>query len=69
MAAMVDGEGLEETDMTRMTYKTALRAKGFRPIPSNAKLRSSITTPFDHEGRRIDTICATTAALEERAAC
>lgn len=45
--------------MNRISYKTALRAKGIRPIPPAHKLRSSIHTP----GRTID---ATEAAQKER---
>ena len=51
--------------MTRMSYKTALRAKGIKPMPANANLRSSVTRPRDHEGRPIETICATTALMQE----
>ena len=35
--------------MPRHSYKTALRTKGFRPIPADPrKLRSSLTTPGQH---------------------
>lgn len=45
----------------RLTYKTALRVKGFRPLPAPTKLRSSISTP----GITID---ATASAKAEREA-
>lgn len=46
--------------MSRMSYKTALRAKGIRPIPRDpAKLRSSLTVAGE-------TIDATTMALNDR---
>lgn len=51
--------------MTRMSYRTALRAKGIRPLPKTS-FRSSTTTPVDANGERIETICATTSALRER---
>lgn len=47
--------------MLRLSYKSALRAKGIRPIPAAHKLRSSLTT----SGRTID---ATESAMQERAA-
>lgn len=34
--------------MPRHDYRTALRAKGIKPIPAAAKLRSSLTTAGDH---------------------
>ena len=62
----VEQDGIH-TRETGMSYKTALRAKGIRPLPANASLRSSITLPRDHEDRPITTICATTSALKEMA--
>jgi hypothetical protein len=47
--------------MPRMSYKTVLRAKGIRPLPAPAKLRSSLTTPGE-------TIDATVSAIAERKA-
>jgi hypothetical protein len=49
--------------MARYSYKTALRAKGFKPVPSADRLRSSIN-PVDEKDVYI---CATTSALRERA--
>lgn len=43
------------------SYKTALRAKGIRPIPPPHKMRSSLTV-------QAETIDATRSALKERAA-
>lgn len=34
--------------MTRMSYRTVLRAKNIRPIPAARKLRSSLTVPGAH---------------------
>lgn len=49
--------------MARMSYKTTLRAKGFKPIPRNPiTLRSSLN-PVDADDVFI---CATTSALRER---
>lgn len=51
--------------MARLSYKTTLRAKGFKPIPRDPiTLRSSLN-PVD--GNDVY-ICATTSALRERAA-
>lgn len=36
--------------MTRMSYKTVLRAKRIKPIPSQDKLRSSLKTKGRHLG-------------------
>jgi hypothetical protein len=44
--------------MARHSYKTALRAKGIKPIPPARKLRSSLTTAGD-------TIDATRSAMKE----
>lgn len=34
--------------MSRMSYKTALRAKGIKPIPAPRVLRSSLTVEGEH---------------------
>ena len=34
--------------MARLSYKTALRAKGIKPIPKATTLRSSLTAIHDH---------------------
>ena len=43
----------------RLTYRTALRAKGIKPLPPYHKLRSA------KAGEPV--ICATTSAMQERA--
>lgn len=47
--------------MTRITYRTVLRAKGIKPLPKATTLRSSLTV----EGVTID---ATRSAIQELAA-
>ncbi len=45
--------------MSRTSYKTALRAKGFKPLPVATRLRSSLTVSAP-------TIDATSMAQKER---
>ena len=47
--------------MSKVSYRTFLRAKGFKPVPPPHKMRSSLTV-------QAETIDATRSAMQERAA-